>query len=1468
MARTVAERARERAAAAGRTSHRAMNALAEVAAPAVAGVPRGRYELRQAKGKRVTCRTCRRPIHDAQVCLTQKGEGQHTVNWRHVECVKAKPAEFDVPVQDVPGFMALDARAQARVRGWLCGDSVFTDEDPTPAEEEGPPVPVPLTLLAPEGECGDIVPRKRKRAVNRHVEKGFHFKPWPAFSVENARAQKVHVTVRIEHAKTLLTRLQHEIHAQRPAEGMRLLALLLRDFTHLRTPLAQAGFELLAARRGELPRLQRYGKRMSQLDSTHHSTWLRSTAEACVLDARVKAADAAADEGVRKKAFAHGYQDAIMLLRLTLKDCTAEVACKHDGDEHGLLGLLYHAQLHLASSCGGKASGSKPPSREVAARFALPYAINPEAWRRVPPSLLGAREQKQQRKWIRTLRREQQWETIALPRPVDPPVAVRQRQGMVTDKVDEADDGEGSVIRVGPIAPPSGRAVVIAGSEGANNLFTLAQSSEERAAVEGGLVEAARLGELQGWDGGDATAVADRKASAQRPSKPSKPVRGRKVGDAEWTRYAGASEAARMLGLDKRNVDACCKKRSTHTGGYEFEYDTPDDVQVPPLAPASGRAHGDDNADGVGGTEVQNAGGAKRRDTKRVFRAFSSFMRHCNKHDPECSKASSQANRQVIGTKWKALSTEEKAPFEQQARADKARYENELEQARATLDQSEFEQVCAAADLLRGAGGTGGTAAGAGSDGVQQADAPVVAEDDDDFAEHGLHNPMACTLVEGCVLGVQHPGLCMPAFFPTGRRNRRAAHDGDGGADAMQADGGDGMEEEEEVQDVGEDGDDSADDEVAIAAADAAADAAVEDEGQAFASALGITTIAGGMRLHLSGPSNATGYLGVCERRIGSFEAQIFRDGKNTHIGTFGTAVEAAVAYAKHVQSLEADSSSAIVAMASGLRLHLSRKTTTGYFGVRERSSGGFKATFTGNGKTKNLGTFDTAVQAAIAYARHAKSLRESAMASVPRPKAAAAAHADTGGAGEAADVVEEEEEAQDVDGAVVTEDEEDGNVRAVAEDEDEEGEDSLDALREPTAALEAAQIAHRHLLRGLEHRPESGLYRLCAAQLLVLIGALVEITSSAGGVPGLATAAFAIGGASGESSSDNESGMQSMGRAEGRGEMYVRAAEKMVHEAAHEFVTVDGVHVPPSAAAKEAWLMWVRAYAPSNVHVLADATIGLLQADGASEMGFSELIRLLNTLHGTPDALVLVAPPPGGSSAPMASNVWSEGSDEALWKEVEAARDKLHDAMEGALESLPLGVALDLVTRRLELRPRDLTGWGALKCVLQWIAQLATRDDAMGGDEGTHAPPTPAVLATQRWWCDAGSWWPEACFEVELTPSVATGSEAGLWLLRQACAQRLLLVCMSAGTGQPHQPREVRAALAAGFTALRQLEGMRHEVVAQSTADHEHDLEASFGEDEDDQFEYVTIPKRKPRGEKSRARRVAQEAARAARTT
>ena len=88
--------------------------------------------------------------------------------------------------------------------------------------------------------------------------------------------------------------------------------------------------------------------------------------------------------------------------------------------------------------------------------------------------------------------------------------------------------------------------------------------------------------------------------------------------------------------------------------------------------------------------------------------------------------------------------------------------------------------------------------------------------------------------------------------------------------------------------------------------------------------------------------------------------------GECIKLGSYYTAVEAAVAYARHKgppKEVEG-----LVKEAEGFRLHLSPLASTGYAGVYLSTE--FAVQEWGGGHL-NLGTFATAVEAAVAYARH-----------------------------------------------------------------------------------------------------------------------------------------------------------------------------------------------------------------------------------------------------------------------------------------------------------------------------------------------------------------------------------------------------------------------------------------------------------------------------------------------------------------
>ena len=88
-----------------------------------------------------------------------------------------------------------------------------------------------------------------------------------------------------------------------------------------------------------------------------------------------------------------------------------------------------------------------------------------------------------------------------------------------------------------------------------------------------------------------------------------------------------------------------------------------------------------------------------------------------------------------------------------------------------------------------------------------------------------------------------------------------------------------------------------------------------------------------------------------------------------------------------------------MLAEAEGLRLHLSSAAATGYKGVIEYASGRFQARRKANGFYKGLGTFGTAVEAAVAYARAVEEAAAAATAAAVATAGAVAAGAEPAGA-------------------------------------------------------------------------------------------------------------------------------------------------------------------------------------------------------------------------------------------------------------------------------------------------------------------------------------------------------------------------------------------------------------------------------------------------------------------------------------
>ncbi|EOD27574.1 hypothetical protein EMIHUDRAFT_235566 [Emiliania huxleyi CCMP1516] len=115
-----------------------------------------------------------------------------------------------------------------------------------------------------------------------------------------------------------------------------------------------------------------------------------------------------------------------------------------------------------------------------------------------------------------------------------------------------------------------------------------------------------------------------------------------------------------------------------------------------------------------------------------------------------------------------------------------------------------------------------------------------------------------------------------------------------------------------------------------------------EEEEAAEPAAPPLQREAEGLRLHLSS-SSGTGYQSVYKLPSGRFALSPSRplaaQSPRLFLGSFGTAVEAAAAYARAVGEPPAAS------VFEGMRLHLSSSSSTGYEGVHRHASGKFVAT-------------------------------------------------------------------------------------------------------------------------------------------------------------------------------------------------------------------------------------------------------------------------------------------------------------------------------------------------------------------------------------------------------------------------------------------------------------------------------------------------------------------------------------------
>ena len=156
-----------------------------------------------------------------------------------------------------------------------------------------------------------------------------------------------------------------------------------------------------------------------------------------------------------------------------------------------------------------------------------------------------------------------------------------------------------------------------------------------------------------------------------------------------------------------------------------------------------------------------------------------------------------------------------------------------------------------------------------------------------------------------------------------------------------------------------------------------------------------VVTKAKGYRLHLSHQCK-TGYRGVYPNH-NRFAVVAKHGGKDKiFLGPFDTAIQGAVAYAKHLKERasgewkepdvmsEADvvQTKGLVKKAAGYQLHISLKNSSGYLGVSKLGRNRWQANSEARkqrrgGKISSyIGGFDTAVEAAVAYARHVENLQ------------------------------------------------------------------------------------------------------------------------------------------------------------------------------------------------------------------------------------------------------------------------------------------------------------------------------------------------------------------------------------------------------------------------------------------------------------------------------------------------------------
>ena len=146
---------------------------------------------------------------------------------------------------------------------------------------------------------------------------------------------------------------------------------------------------------------------------------------------------------------------------------------------------------------------------------------------------------------------------------------------------------------------------------------------------------------------------------------------------------------------------------------------------------------------------------------------------------------------------------------------------------------------------------------------------------------------------------------------------------------------------------------------------------------------------------------NKTGYFGVCLSNPGypkPYKARVKRDGKDVSLGYFATAEEAALCVARSPEGQEAAKRAAAAppltreearqqAEAEELTLRLA-ENKTGYFGVRHQPGRPkpYQAQVSRGGKKVSLGSFATAEEAALSFARSPEGQKAAQRAAAAAP--------------------------------------------------------------------------------------------------------------------------------------------------------------------------------------------------------------------------------------------------------------------------------------------------------------------------------------------------------------------------------------------------------------------------------------------------------------------------------------------------